>query len=35
MKKIGSTGYLVRIVVCIGLAVVLGATAVPASGTHS
>lgn len=32
MKKIGSKGFLVRIVVCIGLAVVLGATVVPASG---
>jgi hypothetical protein len=32
MKKSGSTGYRIRIVVCIGLAVVLGATVVPASG---
>ncbi|HEY6097498.1 MAG TPA: cytochrome P460 family protein [Candidatus Deferrimicrobium sp.] len=32
MNKFGSKGYLVRIVVCIGLAVVLGAAVVPASG---
>ena len=31
MKKIGSTGYRFRIVVCIGLAVLMGATVVPAS----